>query len=121
METLLHEGMTRQRIDEAARFGGWNRERDEFVRFNTDGDLTGLSSAQAGQLVWEHRREIIGAARWDGELSQQAVARLERLADTGRGSRGDFLSELDRRSGDRLDANDGQRERNRSRNQHPKL
>lgn len=98
VETLMREGMTMQQIDEAARFGGWDRERDRFVRFNTDGDLTGLSSDQADQLVWEHRREIIKTARRDDELSQEAIARLERLPDPGRGSRGDFLAELRRRS-----------------------
>ncbi|WP_346428278.1 LPD11 domain-containing protein [Bifidobacterium sp. SO1] len=75
--TLMDEGMSEQRIDEAACYGGWDQQRDQYVRFNEDGDLVGLDQTQADRLVWANRGEILAHAKEDGMLSGQTVSDID--------------------------------------------
>lgn len=76
-QTLMDEGMSEQRIAEAAYYGGWNQQRDQYVRFNQDGDLVGLDQTQADRLVWANRGEILAYAKEDGMLSGQTVSDID--------------------------------------------
>lgn len=77
-QTLVTEGMSDHGIEEAAYYGGWDPQRDQYARFNQDGDLVGLDQTQADRLVWANRGEILAYAKQDDMLSETTVREIDR-------------------------------------------
>ncbi|RSX51276.1 hypothetical protein [Bifidobacterium callimiconis] len=78
---ILKRTMSDAQIQEARWYGGWNPDRDDYVRVNEDGDLEGLTRAQADQLVWTRRNDIIDAARDDQNIDAETMTTLDAMAD----------------------------------------
>ena len=77
------DGLTREDIAEKARYGGWDPDRDDYMRINRDGDWEGLSQEQADDLLWDNRREIIDAVgRFASRLDPDTIKHLTVLTFT---------------------------------------
>lgn len=71
------DGLTREDIAEKARHGGWDPDRDDYMRINRDGDWEGLSQEQADTLLWDNRGEIIDTVgRFASRLDPDAIDQL---------------------------------------------
>ena len=76
-------GLTREDIAEKARYGGWDPDRDDYMRINRDGDWEGLNQEQADALLWDNRREIIDTVgRFASRLDPDAINHLTVLTFT---------------------------------------
>lgn len=76
-------GLTREDIAEKARYGGWDPDRDDYMRINRDGDWEGLSQEQADNLLWDNRGEIIDTVgRFASRLDPDAIKHLTVLTFT---------------------------------------
>ena len=40
-------------------YGGWNPDRDPYLRVNKDGDWVGMDTETADRLVWDNRAAIL--------------------------------------------------------------
>ncbi|MBT1162214.1 hypothetical protein [Bifidobacterium sp. SO1] len=75
--TRLHlDDLSAERLAEAKEYGGWNPDKDPYVRFNDDGDLEGMTQEQADALIWNNRLSIIQAMRDDESAKMNTVNRL---------------------------------------------
>ncbi|WP_147329880.1 hypothetical protein [Bifidobacterium bifidum] len=72
------EDMSEERIREAREYGGWDPDKHQYVHFNADGDLEGLSQEQADNLLWTGRRDILTAVRNDDDADPTLVTVLSR-------------------------------------------
>ena len=76
-------GLTREDIAEKARYGGWDPDRDDYMRINRDGDWEGLSQEQADNLLWDNRGEIIDTVgRFASRIDPDAIEHLTVLTFT---------------------------------------
>ena len=76
-------GLTREDIAEKARYGGWDPDRDDYMRINRDGDWEGLSQERADNLLWDNRGEIIDAVgRFASRLDPDTIKHLTVLTFT---------------------------------------
>lgn len=76
-------GLTREDIAEKARYGGWDPDRDDYMRINRDGDWEGLSQERADNLLWDNRGEIIDAVgRFASRLDPDTINHLTVLTFT---------------------------------------
>lgn len=67
----IGEHLTDGEIAEKAAYGGWNPDRDPYLRVNQDGDWVGMSQDEADRLVWDNRTAIlegVGSYVDDGRL-----------------------------------------------------
>ena len=46
-------------IAEKTMYGGWNPDRDRYLRVNKDGDWVGMDQTTADRLVWDNRTPIL--------------------------------------------------------------
>ena len=84
LETI-GEHLTDGEITEKATYGGWNPDRDPYLRVNKDGDWVGMSQDEADRLVWDNRKTIlknVGAYADDmpDDLTNRVCAMDERAA-----------------------------------------
>lgn len=107
---ILKRTMSDAQIQEARWYGGWNPDRDDCVRVNEDGDLEGLTRAQADQLVWSRRNDIIDTAR-DESIDAETMTTLDAMAD-----RTEMPDQPDLDNPDREEAHGTIRRSSRSRN-----
>ena len=76
-------GLTREDIAEKARYGGWDPDRDDYMRINRDGDWEGLSQERADNLLWDNRGEIIDTVgRFASRLDPDTINHLTVLTFT---------------------------------------
>ena len=71
--------LTGEDVKDKTRYGGWDPERDTYMRINEDGDFEGLDQTGADRLVWNHREDIIAAASWT-PIGMSRIDRIERMA-----------------------------------------
>jgi len=71
--------LTGEDVKGKTRYGGWDPERDTYMRINEDGDFEGLDQTGADRLVWNHREDIIAAASWT-PIGMACIDRIERMA-----------------------------------------
>lgn len=81
----IGEHLTDGEITEKATYGGWNPDRDPYLRVNKDGDWVGMSQDEADRLVWDNRKTIlknVGAYADDmpDDLTNRVCAMDERAA-----------------------------------------
>lgn len=55
----IGEHLTDTEIAEKAMYGGWNPDRDRYLRVNKDGDWVGMDQTTADRLVWDNRTPIL--------------------------------------------------------------
>ena len=55
----IGEHLTDTEIAEKAMYGGWNPDRDPYLRVNKDGDWVGMDTETADRLVWDNRAAIL--------------------------------------------------------------
>ena len=72
-------------IAEKAMYGGWNPDRDRYLRVNKDGDWVGMSQDEADRLVWDNRKTILKsvgayAADMPDDLTNRVCVMGERAA-----------------------------------------
>lgn len=77
-ERIAGEGLTAGEMAEKRYHGGWEPDRDKYMRINEQGDWEGKSQEQADRLVWEQRDRILDAASWDANLDRDTIERLEK-------------------------------------------
>ena len=66
-----------------ARYGGWDPDRDDYMRINRDGDWEGLSQERADNLLWDNRGEIIDTVgRFASRLDPDTINHLTVLTFT---------------------------------------
>ena len=53
------EHLTDGEIAEKTMYGGWNPDRDRYLRVNKDGDWVGMDQTTADRLVWDNRTPIL--------------------------------------------------------------
>lgn len=53
------EHLTDGEIAEKTMYGGWNPDRDRYLRINKDGDWVGMDQTTADRLVWDNRTPIL--------------------------------------------------------------
>lgn len=71
--------LTGEDVKGKTRYGGWDPERDTYMRINEDGDFEGLDQTGADRLVWNHREDIIAEASWT-PIGMACIDRIERMA-----------------------------------------
>lgn len=81
----IGEHLTDGEITEKATYGGWNPDRDPYLRVNKDGDWVGMGQNEADRLVWDNRKTIlknVGAYADDmpDDLTNRVCAMDERTA-----------------------------------------
>lgn len=72
-------------IAEKTMYGGWNPDRDPYLRVNKDGDWVGMSQDEADRLVWDNRKTILKnvgayAADMPADLTNRVCVMDERAA-----------------------------------------
>lgn len=72
-------------IAEKTMYGGWNPDRDPYLRVNKDGDWVGMSQDEADRLVWDNRKTILKsvgayAADMPADLTNRVCVMGERAA-----------------------------------------
>lgn len=72
-------------IAEKTMYGGWNPDRDRYLRVNKDGDWVGMSQDEADRLVWDNRKTILKsvgayAADMPADLTNRVCVMGERAA-----------------------------------------
>ena len=55
----IGEHLTDGEIAEKTMYGGWNPDKDPFLRVNKDGDWVGMDQETADRLVWDNRAPIL--------------------------------------------------------------
>ena len=53
----------------------------DYVRFNDDGDIEGLTKDDARALLWENRRDILDAAMVDDDLDMGTINEISHMND----------------------------------------
>lgn len=53
------EHLTDGEIAEKTMYGGWNPDKDRYLRVNKDGDWVGMGQTTADRLVWDNRTPIL--------------------------------------------------------------
>ena len=76
-ERLAGDGLSAGEMAGKRYHGGWEPERDKYMRINEQGDWEGKSQEQADRLVWERRGRILDAASWDSNLGHDTIEALE--------------------------------------------